>query len=103
MPYSERDLEEIGRDPVRLRAYFWHMEQHWRRLARGYRFKSQMQARKVVGETYETGHDLLRQASHMERSADALRDHINADLFVRSTIDPAVCTCKPSPVGQESR
>lgn len=100
MPYSERELEEIGRDPVRLRAYVWHMEQHWRRLARLYRIESQVQARKVVGETYEMGLDLLKQASHMERSADALRDYMNADLFVRSTIDPAVCTCKPSRAGE---
>lgn len=96
MPYSDKDLSEIGLNPVRLRAYYWHMEKHWRRLAREYRGQSQTQARMVVGDTYERGADLLENADHIERCADFIRDYGNADLFVRSSLDPAFCTCSPS-------
>jgi hypothetical protein len=94
MTYSDQALHEISRNPVRLRAYYWHMEKHWRRLAREYRTRSQGQAQLVVGDTYERGSDLLDQALHMERCADFIRDHGNADLFVRSTLEPEQCTCR---------
>lgn len=100
MPYSEHDLNEIGRDPIRLRAFYWHMEQHWKRLAREYRAQSHAQARKVVGETYEMGAKLLDWAGTLERCADMLEKHGNVDLFVRSTLDPAHCTCPPSTPAQ---
>jgi hypothetical protein len=41
MPYSDDDMFEIERDPVRLKAYFWHIAQHWRRMATQHRARSQ--------------------------------------------------------------
>lgn len=30
MPYSDADIQEIEKDPERLRAYYWRIAQHWR-------------------------------------------------------------------------
>lgn len=34
MPYSEKELDEIQYDPVRMKAYFWHVAMHAKRRAR---------------------------------------------------------------------
>lgn len=96
MPYSERDLEEIGRDPVRLRAWVWHMVQHHKRLAR----KQRAQAYRVsqfctVGfgeDDVEEGRDLLKWADISERMAKFMEENI--DRWVRFSLDPAICSCR---------
>ncbi len=81
MPYSGEELEEIERDPARLRAYFWHIAMHNRRLARRERAAS-----RAVGcshpvtnylPAFEEGADKIRLANLSDRLADLILEHID--------------------------
>lgn len=96
MPYSEQELEDIGRDPVRLRAWWWHMSMHDERLARNKRKQSRSLAsiNHVVTdyqESYDDGAEMVRWAEISERMAIVVREHL--DALVRSSLEPARCTC----------
>lgn len=82
MPYSDQEMHEIERDPVRLKAYFWHMIQHWRRMGRRKREKS-----KRTGEIhpvtnyrchFENGREELRWAEVLETCADVIERDIDS-------------------------
>ena len=89
MPYSEQDMYEIERDPVRLKAYYWHMVHHWRRLAARKREKS-----RHTGEChpvtnylphFEKGREELRWAEILERCAEVIEKDI--DAWVENTLE----------------
>lgn len=88
MPYTEKELEEIERDPVRLRAYVWHVAMNAQRIARRNREQSRKMAlsHPVINYVpiHEEGRDLLRDADLMDRFSKALLDNI--DLFVDTTV-----------------
>lgn len=74
MPYSEADLLEIEKCPIRLKAYYWRMAQHWKRLANQYR------------DEYWKGAnpDKLKWATTLEAGSILIDD--NLDLMVAATI-----------------
>lgn len=88
MPYSDRELREIERDPVRLRAWWWHMAQHHRRLAREYRHKSQSTGKwhPVTNYSYEfaKGRKDIRWANTLDRVSAMVLENI--DALVESTL-----------------
>lgn len=75
MTCFDKHYEEIERDPARLRACYWHMTMHWKRLAARYRYNSR--------RGHVDGADLVRRAAVLERCAEIIADHI--DVFVDST------------------
>jgi hypothetical protein len=82
MPYSETDMEAIERDPVRLRAYYWHMTQHWRRMAREMRDASRQTGRAHPVTNYRPafleGREEMRHAEVLERLAEHVSENIDA-------------------------
>jgi len=87
MPYSEKEFDEIERNPVRRRAYFWHVAMSAQRTARRNRALSRRLAVAHPVTNYkpvfEEGHDLLAEAAHMDRFAKSILDNI--DLLVETT------------------
>lgn len=88
MSYSEAQLEDIERDPVRLRAYFWHVAMNAQRIARRNRAMSRRLAVSHPVTNYrpvfDEGHELLSKAALMDRFSRAILDNI--DAFVDSTV-----------------
>lgn len=88
MAYTEKDLEEISRDPERLRRYFAGVAMNARRMALRDRQKSRRMglAHPVTGyrTAFEEGRDLMRWADTMEAFADAITENI--DAFVESSL-----------------
>lgn len=105
MPYSDHELEEIGRDPIRLRAWWWHMAMRHQRFAREKRELSRMIGRDHpvtnYRERFDEGYDLIRWAIVSDRVASVILDDI--ELFIRTTLEPAKCTCSPRSTGPESK
>jgi hypothetical protein len=106
MPYSDQEMEEIARDPTRLRAWWWHIAKHNQRLARNKRERSRRtgQQHSVINylPRFEEGAELVRHADMSDNLANAVLDNI--DALVRSSLEPARCTChakrqKPPPPG----
>lgn len=95
MPFSEQELEDISRNPVRLRAWWWHMSMHQARLAR----KNLKQSR-ATGllhpvtnylPKFEEGYDLVHWAGVHTGVSAVITE--NLDALVRSSLEPARCTC----------
>lgn len=88
MPYSDQELEEIERDPERLRAWWWHMAMHHKRLARKYRERSRSTGESHPVTNYrpqfEEGFDLVRWARVLESVSGAILE--NMDALVESTL-----------------
>jgi hypothetical protein len=88
MVYTEKDLEEISRDPDRLRRYFAGVAMNARRMALRDRRKSKRMglAYPVTGyrPVFEDGRDLMRWAETMEAVAAAIIENI--DAFVESSL-----------------
>src|SRR6185437_4068032 len=97
MPYSEAELDEIGGDPARLRAYWWLMAMHHKRLAREYRARSRAVSLRHPTTNYlpafEDGEDDIRWADTLDRVSDAILENI--DDFVSSTLKDS-----PAPAGE---
>lgn len=102
MPYSEQELEEIGRDPVRLRAWWWRVGTNQQRMALTNRRRSRALAsiNHVVTDyqdSYEDGADMVRWAGVNERMSTFILGNI--DACVRGSLEPAYCTCRASTPG----
>ena len=87
--YSEQEMHEIGRDPVRLRAYFWRVAMNAKRTARRYRAAS-----RAVGvehpvtnyrRAFDEGQEDMRWADTLDRFSAAILD--NLDAFVETTLE----------------
>lgn len=78
MTYSDLDLAEIPHDRTRLRAYYWRMAHHHRRLAAEHR----RDARRV---SFAEGADLIRWAGILDRLSMLVLDNI--DALVDSTYE----------------
>jgi hypothetical protein len=78
--YSAEALDGIARDRDRLRAYYWHMAQHHRRLAAEHHrtLRSNM-------ASFDEGRDLLHWAGTLERVSATILD--NLDAIVESTYE----------------
>jgi hypothetical protein len=89
MPYSETDLAEIPHDRARLRAWWWRMAIHHKRLAKQYRRESKMTAieHSPVGyrPAFDEGADLLRWAGILEDLSAVVLE--NLDSLVESTYE----------------
>ena len=89
MPYTEKDMEEISRDPERLRRYFTGVAMNARRMALRDRQKSRRMGLSypVTGyrAVFEEGRDLMRWAATLEAVADAIIENI--DAFVESSLE----------------
>ncbi len=89
MPYSEQEIEEISRDPVRLRAYFWKVAMNAQRQARRYRKSSRAVGAQHPVTNYrpafEEGREDARWADTLDRFSSAILDNI--DAFVDSTVE----------------
>lgn len=87
-PYSEKEMEEISRDPARLRAYFWRVAMSARQRAADGRRRCAAQAMHSspvqFDEVADKGRRTLRMASLDERLATAILDNI--DALVASTV-----------------
>ena len=89
MPYTEEDLRDIERDPVRLRAYFWKVAMNAKREAQRYRAAS-----RAVGvehpvtnyrPAFEEGLENAHWAGVLDRFSAAILD--NLDVFVETTLE----------------
>lgn len=88
MTYSDEEMKEIERDPVRLRAYFWRVATNMRRTAKRNRAQS-----RAIGKghpitnylpAFEEGQDLIRWAKTLDNVADHVLENI--DVIVESML-----------------
>lgn len=77
MSYSESEMDEIERDPVRLRGYFWRVAMTNKRLAA----QSRKEARTA---SYDQGARLIHDAEVSEAFSQAILD--NLDVLVKSSL-----------------
>jgi hypothetical protein len=89
MTYSDADLAEIPRDRARLRAWWWRMAQHHKRLAKQYRRESKMTAieHSPVGyrPAFDEGADLIHWAGILDHLSEIVLD--NLDALVESSYE----------------
>lgn len=84
--YTDDQLWDISRaGPVSLHRYYRHMILHWRWRA----CKQRMQARRLT--TKEGQDHWLGRARLEDRMATSVLH--NMDAMVRTTLEPAICTC----------
>jgi hypothetical protein len=92
---SEEELTEISRNPIELKRWYMHMVMHWRRLAHNSRKRSRHMGfnHSVRGyrKVFDDGHELMHWASVEDAMADIVGSDI--DTWVRTTLEPAKCTC----------
>lgn len=88
-PYSDKEMEEISRDPERLRAYFWRFAMNAKRRAVENRSTSRATgiAHPVTNyrPAFEDGRDLMHWASVMDRVAEHVLN--NLDVLVETTLE----------------
>lgn len=88
MTYSDEEMREIERDPVRLRAYFWRVATNMRRMAANNRAKSRATGLHHPVSNYlpafEEGADEVRWADTYDRVADAVLGDL--DTLVETTL-----------------
>jgi hypothetical protein len=80
MTYGEADLAEIPHDKARLRAWWWRMAMHHKRLAKQYR-------RDAHTTSFAEGADLVHWARVLEDLSVIVLDNI--DALVESTYEDA--------------
>lgn len=101
MPYSDEEMREIERDPVRLRAYFWRVATNMRRIAKQNRRQSRATGKNHPVTNYlpafEEGRDLVRMAKTLDTVADQVIEHM--DILVETTLVRG----KPGSRGNDSR
>jgi hypothetical protein len=85
MVRTEEEMWEISRNPILLRKWCRHMVVHWRVRA----FKQRRLARQM---TTKEGQDHWVGRANLE---DAVANTVARDIntWVRTCLDPAVCTC----------
>jgi len=89
MSYSEQELEEIGRDPVRLRAYFWRVATNMKRMAARNRTESRQTGElhpvtNYLAKHYE-GQDLMHWAGVLDTCGDLILEDL--DQWVDSCLE----------------
>ena len=88
MTYSDEEMAEIERDPVRLKAYFWNVVQGMRRIAAKNRARSQATGVNHPVTNYlpafEEGADAIHWANTLDRVADCILEDL--DAWVTSTL-----------------
>lgn len=90
MPYTEKELYAMEFDPIKAKQYFWRCAMGMRRTAKQNRLASRATgvSHPVTNYKYafEEGRDLITEAKHLDRVADAVLENI--DALVQSCLPP---------------